>query len=180
MIIGLSGYAQSGKDTVAEYLIEHYGYRRVAFADPIRRALYNLDPKIRIDEMLGASLANAVDHMGWDEVKRLSSDARDLLQRMGTEVGRNMFGEDFWVDQAMRGVSKFDNVVITDVRYPNEYKAIKVREGDVWRVERTGVGPVNDHSSERALDDKRFDKIITNDSNKDDLYQTLDYFLQHL
>lgn len=180
MIIGLSGYAQSGKDTVAEYLVEHYGYRRIAFADPIREALYRLDPKIRIDEMVGASLSNAVDHMGWEEVKRLSSDVRELLQRLGTEVGREMFGQNFWVDQGMKGVSKFDKVVFTDVRFPNEYKAIKEREGIVWRVERLGNAPVNAHPSEVALESTKFDGLITNNSTKDDLYQTLDYLMQHM
>ena len=49
MIIGLSGYAQVGKDTVANYLVEKYGFVKVSFADPIREALYKLDPKVRID-----------------------------------------------------------------------------------------------------------------------------------
>ena len=82
MIIGLSGYAQVGKDTVANYLVENYGFVKVSFADPIREALYKLDPKIRIDELTGASLASAVDHMGWEEVKRLSDQvvAEKMLQ----------------------------------------------------------------------------------------------------
>mgnify|MGYP006283771541 FL=1 len=43
MIIGLTGYAQSGKDTVASLLVEHYGYERVAFADKIRSFLYEMN-----------------------------------------------------------------------------------------------------------------------------------------
>ena len=42
VIIGLSGYAQSGKDTVANILVQHYGYKRVAFADKIRECLFAL------------------------------------------------------------------------------------------------------------------------------------------
>lgn len=174
MIIGLSGYAQSGKDTVAEHLIKYYGYKRVAFADPIRQALYKLDPKIRIDEMVGASLSNAVDHMGWEEVKRLSGDARELLQRMGTEVGREMFGQDFWVDQAFRGVSKFNDVVLTDVRFPNEYRAIKSRDGIIIRIVKPGTSAVNLHASETALDNHSFDATIVNDGSKEELYKKVD------
>jgi hypothetical protein len=178
MIIGLSGYAQTGKDTVAEHLTKHYGYKRVAFADPIRQALYKLDPKIRIDEMVGASLANAVDHMGWEEVKRLSSDARELLQRLGTEVGREMFGQDFWVDQAFRGVSRFNDIVITDVRFPNEYRAIKARDGIIIRIIKPGTAAVNYHASETALDNHSFDGTIVNDGSREDLYKKIDEIIK--
>ena len=179
MIIGLCGYAQSGKDTVAEYLIEHYGYRRVAFADQLRLALYNLNPLVTVGDMMGVPLQTAVDGLGWESVKVGSPDVRRLLQRMGTEVGRQMWGEDFWVNQAMKNVTKFDKVVFTDVRYPNEYRSIKQREGTVWRVERPGVGAVNNHASETAMDSIRVDGILTNNSTKDDLYETIDYLMQH-
>lgn len=180
MIIGLTGYAQSGKDTVAEYLVSNYGYRRIAFADPLRQAVYNLNPRITIADMVGVPLRTAVDGLGWENVKVDSEDARELLQRMGTEVGRQMFGEDFWVDQAMKNVSKFDKVVFTDVRFPNEYRSIKQREGTVWRVERLGVGAVNGHASETAMDNVRVDGIITNNSTKQDLFETIDYLMKNL
>ena len=48
MIIGLSGYAQSGKDTVAKVLIEEYGFTRIAFADKIREFLYDLNPQVKV------------------------------------------------------------------------------------------------------------------------------------
>lgn len=180
MIIGLTGYAQSGKDTVAEYLVSNYGYRRIAFADPLRQAVYNLNPRITIADMVGVPLRTAVDGLGWENVKVDSEDARELLQRMGTEVGRHMFGEDFWVDQAMKNVSKFDKVVFTDVRFPNEYRSIKQREGTVWRVERLGVGAVNGHASETAMDNIRVDGIITNNSTKQDLFETIDYLMENV
>ena len=63
MIIGLSGYAQSGKDTVAEILVEEYGYTRVAFADIIKQAVYLLDPIVNVS---GMRLRYFVDQIGWD------------------------------------------------------------------------------------------------------------------
>lgn len=174
MIIGLSGYAQVGKDTVANYLVEHYGFVKVSFADPIREALYKLDPKIRVDELAGVSLANAVDHMGWEETKRLSSDARELLQRLGTEVGREMFGKDFWVNQGLLRAKEHDNVVFADTRFVNEAEAIREHGGQVWRIHKDGHGPVNGHPSEVALDDFPFDGILVNNDTKEDLYLTID------
>ncbi len=180
MIIGLSGYAQTGKDTVAQHLVEHYGFTRIAFADPIREALYALNPMITdIPELLGVRLSWLVDRLGWEFVKQDSGQVREYLQRMGTEVARNQWGQDFWVDLAMKKAGNIANVVITDVRFPNEYDAIVANGGEVWRVEKPGVVAVNAHPSETALDSYPFRRCVLNNGSKDDLYATLDYMIQH-
>jgi hypothetical protein len=179
MIIGLSGYAQTGKDTVAKYLIEEHGYRRVAFADKIREALYRLDPILTdIPEIPRAGLASAVDHIGWETLKQHSEQARGLLQRFGTEVGREMFGDNFWVDQAIKGVSKFDKVVFTDIRYPNEYKAVKLIEGKIIRIVKPSITAINGHTSESALDDYVFDGTIDNVGSIEELHKKIDLFVK--
>lgn len=179
MIIGVSGYAQSGKDTVANYLVSHYGYTKISFADPIREALYTLNPKIDIADMRGVRLASAVDGLGWENVKADSPDARELLQRFGTEVGRNMFGQDFWVNQAMLKAQEHENVVFADVRFPNEVEAILKASGDVWRVHKTDVQAVNRHVSETALDGYKFNREIHNIGSFEDLYAIVNYFIKH-
>lgn len=181
MIIGLSGYAQTGKDTIAKYLIDNYGYRRIAFADPLREALYNLDPIISdIPEVPGVSLANAVDNLGWELLKQGSPQTRNLLQRMGTEVGRKMFGTDFWVYQAFKNVLSDDKIVFTDVRFPNEYAHIKSHFGKVFRVEKPGIEAVNAHISETALDNYDFDGILVNDGSIEKLHETVDLLMKNL
>ena len=74
MIIGLTGYARSGKDTVANYLVEHHGYTRVAFADAIRDALYELNPYIANN----LRVAEVVDDYGWD-IAKTNPEVRRLL-----------------------------------------------------------------------------------------------------
>lgn len=180
MIIGLSGYAQTGKDTVAQHLISNYNYRRVAFADPIRNALYKLNPLVEVGEFKAVHLASVIDGMGWEETKRISPETRRLLQILGTEVGREMFGQDFWVNQAMKNLGKFDKAVITDVRYPNEYKAIKAREGIIIRIIKPGTGAVNMHASETALDNFSFDATIVNDGTIYDLNKKIDKLLEEI
>ena len=177
MIIGLSGYAQTGKDTIANYLVKNYGFTRVAFADPIREAVYKLNPNINIADMRGVSLADAVDKLGWETVKVESDDARWLLQRMGTEVGREVFGDNFWVDIAMEKAHSHDKVVFTDVRYPNELQAILEASGAVWRVVKEDVGAVNRHASETALDHYQFEYVIFNNDTIESLYESIDYFM---
>lgn len=169
MIIGLSGYARSGKNTVADMLGEEY--RQVSFAEPMREALYKLNPILGKDSLTGGliQLKNMVDAVGWDMAKELSTEVRRLLQVLGTEVGREMFGENFWVNIAMTGIDSGDNVVFTDVRFPNEAWAISRIGGQVWRVNREGVEAVNTHPSEHALDGWDFDRVINNNGTLNDL-----------
>ncbi len=175
MIIGLSGYAQTGKDTVAQHLVEHYGFTRIAFADAIRDALYALDPIVSdYPAIPGVRLSWIVDRSGWESVKQESPYVRRMLQRFGTEVARNQWGEDFWVNLAMSKANGIANVVIADVRFPNEYDAIKANGGQVWRVNKFNHQPANDHPSEIALDGHQFDWSIPNYGTHEDLYAIID------
>jgi hypothetical protein len=83
MIIGLSGYAQSGKDTTAELLCLNYKYKRQSFADPMRHALMIINPKL--DSI--TRLSEYVDDYGWDMAKQ-NPEVRRLLQVFGTDFGR--------------------------------------------------------------------------------------------
>ncbi len=85
-----------------------------------------------------------------------------------------MWDPDFWVNLAMRKADDFGNVVITDVRFPNEYNAIKYRNGHVWRVNKLNHKPANDHPSEIALDDFEFDWSIPNYGTIEDLHAVID------
>ena len=131
MILGLSGYAQSGKDTTAELLCLNYKYKRQAFADPMRHALMIINPKL--DSI--TRLSEYVDDYGW-EIAKKNPEVRRLLQVLGTDFGRKMLGEDVWVKMLMDKLNYEDRVVISDVRFPNEAEAIKKLGGSVWRINR--------------------------------------------
>jgi hypothetical protein len=173
MILGLSGYARSGKDTIANYLVEKYGFTRMAFADPMREALFRLDPPITVAGM-AVPLSTAVKGLGWEALKEDSPEVRGLLQRMGTEVGRQMFGEDVWVDYLLTQAMQHDRVVVSDVRFHNEARAIHKTLGSVWRIDRPKVEAANDHISEHDLDDYPFDIYLTNAHTKDHLHWAVD------
>jgi hypothetical protein len=168
-IIGLSGYAQSGKDTAYDVLM-NFGYERFAFADTLRKALYALDPIAQVlKDGYAYHVSELVDTDGWDGTKTNPlTDVRRLLQRLGTEVGRNIIGENVWVDTTLNSIPDATRAVITDVRFPNEAKAIKELGGQVWRIERPGTGPANAHPSETALDDFPFDTTLFNDGTLED------------
>jgi hypothetical protein len=165
MIIGLSGYAQSGKDSTAELLCLNYGYTRKSFAQPMRDAIYTLNP---IVFNLNSRVADLVDEYGWD-VAKANPEVRRLLQVFGTEVGRKMLGDDVWIKIALSGIKSEDRVVISDVRFPNEADAIKKLGGIVWRINRRNHSAVNGHASEHAMDNYMFNHVIYNDGTLDDL-----------
>lgn len=177
MIIGLSGYAQVGKDTVANHLVEQYGFVKVSFADPIREALYKLNPVIQYHNLF-PRLATVVDALGWEGAKAASEDIRRLLQRFGTEIGREMFGKDFWVNQGLLRAKEHENVVFADTRFMNEANAIRANDGQVWRINKPGHKPVNDHPSETALDHYRFDWTIPNMTTVEELHNLVDTIMQ--
>jgi hypothetical protein len=178
-VLGLSGWARSGKDSVAEFLEKEYGYTKASFAKPMKDALVILNPMIDVFENR-ANLAGCVDKLGWDYLKDASTEIRPLLQRMGTEVGREMFGEDFWVDHALSSIPDGAKVVFSDVRYPNEADAVRKLGGQVWRIERDGYGPANDHTSEHALNKYNFDQRIYNDSDLESLWEKVGVLCREL
>lgn len=168
--IGLSGYARAGKDSVGQFIVDtETGWERVSFADPMREALYRLNPTINANSG-EVRLRNAVDEYGWEEIKKWKSDLRPLMQRFGTEVGREMFGDNFWIDYALDRIPDGAKVVFTDVRFPNEADAVKALGGQVWRVERPGCVAANAHPSETAMDGYDFDYVIHNNSHLEKLW----------
>jgi hypothetical protein len=112
-----------------------------------------------------------VREIGWEPTKA-NTEVRRLLQVFGTEVGREMFGEDFWVKQVFKQIKEeeiYKNFVITDVRFPNEANFIKANGGEVWRINRNDNKPINAHASESAMDEYKFDRVISNESSIQDL-----------
>jgi hypothetical protein len=173
-VLGISGWARSGKDTVADYLVENHGYVKVSFSTPMKEAMYRLNPRITVNEVQNTALRIGVDIYGWEGLKDRSPDIRGLLQRFGTEIGREMFSEDFWVDYALNSIPDGGKAVISDVRYPNEADAIRQLGGKVYRVERDGVFAANEHASEHALDAYKFDGKIQNNGTIQGLQQNVE------
>lgn len=173
MIIGLSGYARSGKDTVAELLVLNYGFKRMSFADGIRDTLIALNPILHD----GMRLNETVKMYGW-EVAKAKDEVRRLLQVMGTEVGRGLIHEDIWVWRLFNKIKDGERIVIPDVRFPNEAAMIKSRDGEVWRINRANHHAVNNHISERAMDNYMFDRALVNDGSLDDLSDEV-FMLMH-
>lgn len=164
-VIGISGYARSGKDTIGQALATR-GFQRVSFADNIREALLALNPlatpDVRIVDLIAAH--------GWEVAKDQFPEVRALLQRLGSEVGRNLIDPNIWVDLTFKKAPDGAKIVVTDCRFPNEARAVKELGGQMWRVARPGFSPTNAHPSETALDDWNFDHHFDNVGTMEDLH----------
>lgn len=174
-IIGLSGFARSGKDETAKVLVEQFGFKQVAFADKLREFLYALNPLVEYEgvedrhAMKRHYLQEVIDEYGWQGYKEtgFSNSIRTLLQRLGTEAGRQTLWDTIWIDAAFAGLPQDAKIVVSDARFFNEFDAIRARGGEVWRINRPGVGPANDHASEMEAINYEFDRILNNSRDLD-------------
>jgi cytidylate kinase len=164
MIIGLCGTAGAGKNTVADILVEDYGFQAVSFAGPVYEA---------VSAITGLPVEHLQDRrykekpIGW-----LGSSPRELLQTLGTDWGRKMIHENLWIVIALNNIAKITeaggNVVVTDVRFDNEATALTLAGGSVWQVNRpceTSCGrKERDHDSENGVSQDLVNVVINNDS----------------
>jgi len=176
-IVGISGAAGAGKDTVAEYLMQEYGYGRVSFAKPMKdaiQAMFGVDSRIwerdvkekPLDELIGFS-------------------PRQLAQTLGTEWGRGL-RESFWIDLAKLKIVKMlrdgQPVVISDVRFNNEARMIQEMGGVVIGVIRPALAEkrVRKHISEAGLDEDLVTAVLLNDGRLSEIPSKVEYVLREI
>ena len=203
MILGVTGFIASGKDTVADYLCTFHGYKRISFAASLKDAIASIFGWDR--ELLEGTTKSSrewreqVDPW-WSERLGKEITPRYVLQYWGTEVCRNGFHSDIWVASVENKLRKStDNIVITDCRFANEILAIKNAGGVVCRIERgpnpewynhafnlnkgpTQIGwaiakdhlnKLGVHASEYSSVGLNYDHYLDNNGSIDDLHQQI-------
>ena len=106
---------------------------------------------------------------------RRKMKVREILQILGTEVGRGVFGDDFWVKSLGLRLQDTSAIVISDCRFPNEADFIRSKGGLVIGIDRPGI-EIDDHPSELQMVenwDTMVDVTISNSSSLEALYATL-------
>lgn len=141
MIIGICGFIGSGKDTIADYLVNNHGYRRESFANTLKDAVASVFSWDRV--MLEGRTKQArewreqVDPWWAERLGIPHLTPRWVLQNWGTEVCRRGFHDDIWISSLENKLRQTkDDVVISDCRFPNEISSIKRQGGLVVRVVR--------------------------------------------
>ena len=146
MIVGFVGLIGSGKDTAADILVDNFGFKRDSFANTLKDAVANIFHWDR--DMLQGQTAESrawreeVDDWWAERLGIPHLTPRWVLQFFGTDVCRDNFSNDIWVASLERKLMQSkDNIVISDVRFPNEIHAIKDAGGVIIRLQR-GDNPV--------------------------------------
>lgn len=177
MLIGLHGEAQSGKDTSYRMIADHAGSipcRREGFADRLKLSaaaalgfIGDTDEAIEFCNQLKQPgiMIEVFDQNEGGTITDLTG--REYLQYYGTEAHRDVFGQRFWVDMVLESSKRSELLVVTDVRFENEARAIRDRGGEIWHVIRPKGDKIAEsaHSSERPLPPELIDRMILNDSD---------------
>lgn len=140
MIIGICGFIGSGKDTIADYLVNSHEFRRESFANTLKDAVssvFGWDRTLLEGRTKEAREWREQSDVWWSERLGKTITPRWVLQQWGTEVCRKSFHDDIWIASLENKLrNSKDHVVISDCRFPNEIKAIKNAGGVVVRVKR--------------------------------------------
>lgn len=176
MLYAFSGLKGCGKNTAANVLVKEFGFIEAAFADKLREAALALNPLMwtsfdLFGEEMGVYLQDIISDWGWDYSKRRYPGVRRILQRLGTEMGRNVFGENFWVNQLANTqddwASRLSRYVISDARFPNEGAWIHEQQGTLIWIDRDELES-DGHASESTVLRDTANYIIENNGTKDE------------
>jgi hypothetical protein len=196
MIIGICGFIGSGKDTVADYLVNFHEFRRESFANTLKdavAAVFGWDRTMLEGRTKEArEWREQVDPWWAERLAMPTLTPRWILQYWGTEVCRKAFHDDIWIASLENKIrNSKDNVVISDCRFPNEISSIRSAGGTIIWVQRGALPDWYDiavaanqghnyavqdlkmrkiHASETAWVGTDFDVIVDNNGSIDDLY----------
>jgi hypothetical protein len=205
MIVGFVGFIGSGKDTAADYLVNFHGFRRDSFANTLKDAVacvFGWDRVLLEGRTKEAREWREQVDPWWAERLRMPNlTPRLMLQLWGTEVCRNGFHDDIWIASLENKMRKTgDNIVISDVRFPNEIKAIhnaggivvRIKRGEdpewydaavsanagpngntTWSISRSKLEHLKIHASETAWVGGLIDHTVWNDTTIDELFSQI-------
>lgn len=178
VVIGISGIKGSGKDTIADHLVEHHNFIKVSFADVLKdgcKAIFGFN-----DRQLYGDLKEVIDD-NW------GITPRQAMQFVGTDLFRNQIKllmpwikDTFWIQCTLNKIKQIQentetcnkNIVIADIRFENEVDAVKQINGKIINITRDNLtyNDACEHESEKYIDHLDYDHKIYNNSSFTSLY----------
>lgn len=138
MIYAICGFQSSGKDTVADYLVTHCGFKKLSFASVLKDVVAIMFDWSR-DKLEGLTKEDrewreVVDEYWSKELNMPQLTPRYVLQYFGTELFRNHFHQDIWLKIVQKQLDKYSDIVITDCRFPNEYAMLQEKGAAIIKI----------------------------------------------
>lgn len=142
MLIGIVGFAGSGKGTVGKVLARNHKFVADSFAGPVKDAvsvIFGWDRELLEGDIPVSRLFRERPDKFWSKAlddKKFTP--RKAMQLLGTEGGRHVFGDSIWISSLVKrwqDAGKPDTI-ITDCRFMNEVDAIRELGGKVIRIQR--------------------------------------------
>lgn len=166
ILVGLTGKAGSGKSTAAQFL-DACGFYEFTLAYPLKNACQHIF-NLTSDQLYDQEQKEIID-------PRWGFSPRELLQIVGTDLFRNHFGHDIWIDNLhQRITTALDvddenvKVVISDLRFSNEVDWVLEQGGYVLHLVRdttTARGSAAAHKSEMYVPPTTGGNVITIENN---------------
>lgn len=170
MIVGLSGKAGAGKDTIADYLVKLHGFEKLSFAQPLKDML----------AVLGVDVTNR-EHKEDPDFGLCGRSPRFLMQTLGTEWGRDIVHKNLWIHLLENNIRPGRRYVVSDVRFEDEAAWLR-RVGRLWHVRRELISPPlgasAQHVSENGIIPITGEPIINNNASFDALFEVVRHYVQ--
>lgn len=136
MIIGVCGFIGSGKGTVGDRLVEKHGFKSMSFAKSLKDAVSVMFcwPRDLLEGDTKESREwRETPDKWWSKKMGQTVTPRWVLQYVGTDVMRNHFADDIWIWNLEKQIHDFgsNNIVITDMRFPNELRMLRSQDDGV-------------------------------------------------
>jgi hypothetical protein len=190
MIIGILGNKNVGKDTVADYLVETEGFKKISIATNLKKCLsvmfnwdennFSVENKEINDEIWDITPRKMLQLLGTEFLRDYCKDIINCkINFNGKEDDFSYHIKKLFLDN-IELFNKKENIVISDVRFPDEVKFIKWLNGKIIKLEREDaiINQYNNHSSENHISQLEYDAKIENNYSKAHLFKTVNVFLE--
>lgn len=191
MIIAICGLQGSGKDTLGNIFVEKYNFKKLSFAGILKDVvalIFNWSREMLDGLTIESRLWREQVDEWWSKKLNIPNlTPRYILQHIGTDLFRNHFDINIWIYALEKQLDLYQNIVITDCRFPNEIEMLKNKNALLIKIirgqvpswyklyEQYNIIPSDIHPSEYMWINQTFNYTIENNGAIHDLENYINF-----